>query len=345
MLPSAGSSTFAPRESDLAIRSRSLGSGLLLVHLSLLVVAVLWGGNFTAIKYLLETLEPLDVMFLRAAGAVIFFGVFLVVSGRIIIPMERADVIRLVLIGVIGITIMNLAMINGQKLLPAALASLIVTSNPIHTAIISRVLGGEPLTRRKLGGIALAFTGFLIVLLFGSGKGADLSADHVKGMLIVALAPFSWAFYTVLSKPLLSKYPPTHVAAYTSMAGSIGFMAVPFVRPGTAHRIGDLSVRGWSAALFASLLAFVVSYILWYRGLRVLTPSQTAVYIYLVPVFGLLSAWLILGETITVFLLLGGATILSGVVLTNSARKAKPVAARVVSRGAPSTAGVADGAD
>jgi drug/metabolite transporter (DMT)-like permease len=331
------------RESGLAIQSSTPRSALLLVHASLLVTAILWGGNFTAIKYLLDRLEPFDVMFLRAAGAILFFSLFLLLTGRALIPIARADAIRLVLIGVIGITIMNLAMINGQKLLPAALASLIVTSNPIHTTLISRLLGGEPLTGRKIGGIMLAFFGFLIVLLFGSGKGADLSADHVKGMLIVALAPFSWAFYTVLSKPLLTRYPPVHVAAYTSIAGSIGFMIVPFARPGTVERIGDLTAWGWAAALFATLLAFVVSYVLWYRGLRVLTPSQTAVYIYLVPVFGLLSAWLILGETITAYLVLGGATILAGVVLTNSARSPRPVG-----RGARATTapvGAVDGAD
>ncbi len=50
-----------------------------------------------------------------------------------------------------------------------------------------------------------------------------------------------------------------------------------------------------------------------------LAPSQAAVYIYLVPVFGLLSAWLLLGERPTPFLLLGGTTILAGVILTNSA--------------------------
>ncbi|MEA2525253.1 MAG: hypothetical protein QOF73_2480 [Thermomicrobiales bacterium] len=325
------------------IKSSSARSALLFVHASLLLTAILWGGNFTAIKYLLERLQPFDVMFLRAAGAILFFSLVLVLSRRPLIPVARADAIRLVLIGVIGITVMNLAMINGQQLLPAALASLIVTSNPIHTTLISRLLGGEPLTGRKIGGIGLAFLGFLIVLLFGSGKGADLSADHVKGMLILALAPFSWAFYTVLSKPLLTRYPPVHVAAYTSIAGSLGFLIVPFLRPGTASRITDLTARGWVAAVFATLLAFVLTYVLWYRGLRVLTPSQTAVYIYFVPVFGLLSARLVLGETITAYLLLGGATILAGVVLTNSARSAtsQPRSARRTA----ATAGALDGVD
>jgi drug/metabolite transporter (DMT)-like permease len=256
-------------------------------------------------------------------GAALFFLVILALSGRILIPMQRADAIRLLLIGVLGVTVNNLAMINGQNMVPAALASLIVTSNPIHTVIISRILIGEPLTRRKVAGIALAFAGFLIVLLYGSGSPQDLDPSHLKGVLIVAIAPFTWAFYTVLSKPLLVRYPPVHVAAYTSIAGAIGFTITPLIRPGTIDRIAGLSAWGWVAALFASLLAFAVSYVLWYRGLQRLTPSQTAVYIYLVPVFGLLSAWLILNERITAFLLLGGAAILAGVILTNSGRSAQ----------------------
>ncbi len=68
-------------------------------------------------------------------------------------------------------------------------------------------------------------------------------------------------------------------------------------------------------------LALVLSYALWYRGLRDLQPTQVAIYIYMVPVFGVLGSWLVLGEPITIFLLLGGATILSGVVLTNRSRR------------------------
>jgi drug/metabolite transporter (DMT)-like permease len=298
-------------------------ASLLAVHLSLFVTAVFWGGNFTAVKYLLGEIKPLDVIYLRMMGAALFFLVILALSGRILIPMQRADAIRLLLIGVLGVTVNNLAMINGQNMVPAALASLIVTSNPIHTVIISRILIGEPLTRRKVAGIALAFAGFLIVLLYGSGSPQDLDPSHLKGVLIVAIAPFTWAFYTVLSKPLLVRYPPVHVAAYTSIAGAIGFTITPLIRPGTIDRIAGLSAWGWVAALFASLLAFAVSYVLWYRGLQRLTPSQTAVYIYLVPVFGLLSAWLILDERITAFLLLGGAAILAGVILTNSGRAAR----------------------
>jgi drug/metabolite transporter (DMT)-like permease len=293
----------------------------LIVHLSLLATAAIWGGNIPAIKYLLRTLEPADILLLRIGGAAVIFAIILATQGRRALPHTWRDAGELLLLGILGITVMNLALINGQQLIPAALASLIVTSNPVFTALISRLAVGEALTPRKVGGIALATTGFLIVLLFGSGSDASLSADHVKGMLIVAIAPFSWAFYTVLTKPYLTRYRPTNVAAYTAIAGFIGALPLLGREGGAGDRLRQVDALGWIAILFLSAFGFVVAYVLWYRGLQVLTASQTAVYIYLVPVFGLFCAWQLLDEEITPYLLLGGATILAGVILTNSARQ------------------------
>jgi drug/metabolite transporter (DMT)-like permease len=298
---------------------------LLALHGSLLLTAMIWGGTIPAIKYLLRTLDPDDVLLLRVGGAALIFFVILTTQGRRALPHNRRDALILGGLGILGITVMNLALINGQTLIPAALASLIVTSNPVFTALFSRILKGEPLTPRKIGGIALASLGFTIVLLRGSGKGADLSADHVKGMLIVMIAPFSWAIYTVLTKPYLTRYPPTNVAAYTAIAGCIGALPLLGWEGNAPDRLRQVSTIGWLAIVFLSAFGFVVAYVLWYRGLQVLTASQTAVYIYLVPVFGLFFAWRFLDEQITPYLLLGGGTILAGVVLTNTARSPKPV--------------------
>jgi drug/metabolite transporter (DMT)-like permease len=294
---------------------------LLLAHGSLLITVILWGGNFSAIKELLTTLDPLDVVFVRAAGALGFFVLYLALTGRPIIAMEPRDVLRLVLLGVVGITVMNLAMTFGQRLVPAALASLIVTSNPVFTVVVAAALGQERITRRTVAGIALAFIGFLIVLMYGTGSGTSFDTGQLRGVGLIVIAPMSWAIYTVLSKPMLARYPSFHVAAYTAIAGAVGFMAIPFLHDGTISRIGNLDQRGWFAAFFAAILAYALAYFLWYKGLEVLSPSKTAVYIYLVPVFGVLSARLVLKEPITIFLVLGGATILAGVVVTNTARR------------------------
>ena len=300
---------------------------MLVTHASLLLTAMLWGGNFSAIRLLLDEIEPLDVVFVRGFGAALFFGIVLLLTGRPLLAMPRRDVLRLILIGFLGVTVVVLAITFGQDRLTATLASLIVTSNPVHTAIISRIVLKEPLGPTKIAGIVIAFIGLLIVILFGSANAAPLGVKEVSGVLILAIGPFSWAIYTVLSKPYLATYPSVHIAAYTTIFGAAPFLVLPLLREGMVTRIGTLDQRGWLAALFATLFSFVIAYILWYRGLRVLTPSQTAVYIYLVPVFGLLFSWAILGERPTLFLLLGGATILSGVILTNRAPRATPTPA------------------
>ncbi|HEV2128683.1 MAG TPA: DMT family transporter [Thermomicrobiales bacterium] len=295
-----------------------------IVHLGLLTVAMLWGGNFAAIKHLLETLTPVDVVVIRSVGAGVFYGIFLAATGRLIIPMTGPDARRMVFIGVLGIAIMSLAMAYGLNRLNAGLASLLVSSNPIFTAIISRILLGERLTSRKVAGIVVAFVGFLLVLQFGSAGGARLESDQIVGVLIVLLAPLSWAFYTVLSKPLLGRYQPKYVASYTTMAG--GTIFVPFLLfDGSLHdRMGELDAIDWVTVLYVSLLAITVAYLLWYWGLRVLTPSQTAVYTYLVPVFGVLASWILLGEIPAIFALVGGVVIVAGVILANtSGRRSK----------------------
>lgn len=300
---------------------------LLVVHLSLLATAAIWGGNFSAIKHLLDTLEPVDVMVLRVGGAAVIFALLLLAQRTGRKRVLPADLLKMFVLGLIGITIMNLGFVNGQALIPAAMASLIVTSNPIHTTIFSGLLGIERLTTRKVGGIALAMVGFVVLLLFGSGDGSaqDLSGGHVKGILLVAIGPMSWAIYTVLSKSLVVRYGPVETAAYTCIGGAIGLLPILLFQDGMTGRLEELTLGGWVVALYMCGLGFVVAYILWYRGLQVLSPSQTAVYIYLCPVFGLIFAWLLLDEQVTRWLILGGGTILAGVVLTNSGRRASGV--------------------
>lgn len=298
----------------------------ILVHLSLLLTAMIWGATFVAIKYLGGRIGAEGVVIVRSGLSSACFIVLLGLTWRSVPRFPAAVWRRMAVVAFSGVVVNNLALAYGQQYIAAALASLIVTSNPIFTTIFSRVLLGEPLTRRKLFGIALAFGGFLIVLLYG-GSGAKFSVENATGVLIVIAAPFGWAIYTVLSKPLLAEYEPHVVAGLTTILGGIMLSPLVLFNLDVVDDIATLPARGWLAALTMSVLAIFLAYILWYRGLRSLQPTQVAVYIYLVPFFGVLSAWLLLDEAITPWLLLGGATILSGVIVTNSGRRppAEPI--------------------
>lgn len=292
----------------------------ILIHLSLLVTAVIWGATFVAVKYVVDQVGPSGVVLLRVGLSSACFILLLGITWRTMPRLPPSIWRRLALIAFCGSVVNNLAIAWGQSYLAAALASLIVTSNPIFTTIISRLLLGEPLTHRKLTGIAIAFSGFLIVLLYG-GSEARFSIDNVIGILILICAPLGWATYTVLSKPLLADYEPHVVAGLTTILGAVMLSPLLFFNTDIIREAAAFSWKSWLAAITMSVLAVFVAYILWYRGLRRLEPTQVAVYVYLVPFFGVLFSWLLLGETITPFLLLGGATILSGVIVTNSGRR------------------------
>lgn len=293
---------------------------LVLVHLSLLLVAVSWGSNFVSIKYLLRSMGSADVLLLRLIAASLCFAAFLVVSGRGFPRVAPADRRTVLLMAVLGITINTTSVAFGARLIPAAVGTLVASGNPIFTVIVSRVFAGEPLTRRKLSGIVLAVVGFTVVLLFG-GPEAHFSARNALGILITLGGPIAWAFYTVLSKPLLTRYDPTQFAGMITILGTIPLLPLLLFNHRLPAEVAAFGPSQWLATTTMAVFALVVGYTFWYRGLRVLTPTQIAVYVYLVPVFGALGAWLILGERITVYLLVGGLTILLGVIVTNTGRR------------------------
>lgn len=287
----------------------------LLPHVLLLCVAAIWGGHFVAIRFLLTELAPSAVMLLRGLLAGGFYVVFLAVNIRRLPAIQRADRPRLVLIGFLGIAIMGLGMVYAQRFISAGVSSLIVTLNPIFTALLAYLLLGQSLTRRQFFGVALGLVGFLVVMVFGA-PGAKFSFTNVVGVVVMACSPFIWALYTVLSKPLLGRYPPHYVAAYSTVLGAL--FLLPIGTPPFWRQVAALDRVGWLSAIFSGIFAMALSYLVWYQALERLEPTQVAVYGYLVPVFGVLFAALLLHEALTPFTILGGATILVGVAVTNT---------------------------
>jgi drug/metabolite transporter (DMT)-like permease len=304
------------RVEEASIPARSV----LIVHLSLLLVALVWGSNFVAIKYLLESLSPGHLVTLRLLMASLVFVPIVLVLARGVPAIRRADWPRVVTLALVGITINTTAIAFGTQLIPAAVASLIVVGNPVFTALLAWLIAGEQLTTRKMAGVAIAFAGFLVVLLYG-GPEARFSVQNALGVIITMGGPVAWAFYTVLSKPMQGRYDPVQFVGVVTIVGTVPFLPFVAFNPGMLRAVVEFGGYDWLAMAVTAVLALIVAYILWFRGLSVLEPTQLAVYVYLVPVFGAVLARVLLGERITVFLLLGGLTILAGVIITNTTRR------------------------
>ena len=304
-------------------RFQHLGS-----NLALLAIAAIWGMNFVGMKHLINEVGAMKVVLLRVYFAAIVFALILPFRRKLIPRFTREEWKLLLLVGLFGVVTNQLFVSYGTSYLSAAVASMIATSTPVFMAILSRVVLGEQLGPRKLGGISLAFSGFVIVLLYGSGEAA-FSVTNALGVFITALAPLSWTISTLLSTRLMMRHDPTIITGITTVAGGVALLPILVTQMSMFRDMRDFGLAEWLAVFVTSVLSIVVAYTVWYRALRNLEPTQIAVYVYLVPFFGVIFAWILLDEPITRFVVLGGTTILSGVVLTNSARRSSTVAVPV----------------
>jgi drug/metabolite transporter (DMT)-like permease len=118
-----------------------------------------------------------------------------------------------------------------------------------------------------------------------------------------------------MAKPMLDKHSPLKVTAYSMLAGSIllcGF--VPFYL--NVKEVAALSTAGWLSLIFSIVFSIVIAFFLWYRGVSKIGALRTIIYQYSVPVFGALSAFLILHERLYWSQLIGTVIIFASITLS-----------------------------
>jgi drug/metabolite transporter (DMT)-like permease len=162
-------------------------------------------------------------------------------------------------------------------------------------------------------GIGLSVAGVGLVLVGDSGAAPGDSS--LGGALLVLGGCVCWALYTVLLQPITQRVRGLQVSALTMLGGAIPLvlMAVPQL---IATRWTTLHASAWGAILYSGIGALVIAYLFFYRGVRVLGPTRTAMFGNLQPVIALIVAWLFLGEVPTVWQMVGTGSIMSGIFLT-----------------------------
>jgi drug/metabolite transporter (DMT)-like permease len=235
------------------------------------------------------------------------------VGGGITLP--RRDVIRLLLLGVLGNGLYQLFFVLGVARTRAGNASLIVGAAPAFIALIARARGMERVKRTTLVGIGLSVIGVALVIV---GSATESTGDTTMlGALLVFLGVICWTLYTIGLQPYAARIDITQLSAITLVGGAIPLLIVsaPALVSTNWSAIG---IGGWLAVFYSSVISMGVAYFFWYRGLRVLGPTRTAVYSNLQPIVALLVAWAFLSETPTMFQGVGAATIIAGVFLTRT---------------------------
>ena len=284
-----------------------------LTDVLLFAMAVIWGVNFVVVKYATHIFNPVAFTGLRVGTAAIFLVAFAYARGGF--RLSRHDVLRLLFLGVIGNGLYQLFFVHGVARTRAGNASLIVGAAPAFIALVARARGLERVRRMTLAGIALSVIGVAIVIA-GSASSTN-GQTTLLGSVLVFLGVLCWTAYTIMLQPYTKRIDVVQLAAVTMVGGAVPLLiaSMPALIVTDWSSVG---AGGWLALFYSSVISMGVAYFFWYRGLRVLGPTRTAVYSNLQPLVALVAAWAFLGEIPTIFQGVGAVTIIAGVFLTRS---------------------------
>ncbi|WP_421107861.1 EamA family transporter [Streptomyces sp. NEAU-S77] len=276
-------------------------------HIGLAVlVTALWGVNFVVIEVGLDHMPPLLFCSLRFLVAAVP-AIFLVGPPRV--PWRWILGVGLAL----GVAKFGLLFIGMHEGMPAGLSSLVLQVQAVFTALFAAVVLAERPSRRRLFGMAVALGGIAVAAV-----DEGTSGPLIGFVLVIAAAAF-WGVSNVLTRKAAPPDPLSFMV-WVSLVPVLPLLGLSLVFEGAApglHALATLDWAGVGAIVYVAWIATVLGFGLWGFLLRTYDASAVAPFSLLVPVFGMSSAALVLGEGISPLRWLAAALLVGGVALTS----------------------------
>lgn len=256
-------------------------------HFALFFVNVLYGASHILAKGIMPTyISPNVFILFRVVGASILFWLLYISLGRE--KVDRKDFGLLALCGLFGVALNQLFFFHGLNLSSAFNSGIIMAMNPIMVGILAFFLLKEIPSMYRVLGILMGATG-AILLTF---QGATQYGDSALGDLFLVINALSYAVYLVIAKPLMSKYKPLTVITWVFSFGLLYVLAFPYTLIDlSSTQFEQISSEAWGKIAYVVVGVTFLTYLLSMYGLKYLSPTVSAAYIYFQPALVILFAF------------------------------------------------------
>lgn len=288
--------------------------------MALIAVQVMFATWPVLGKIALRTLPSLSLVGFRVLGAALALTALGLVTrklGRI----ARKDWLLLVASSLLGIVLNQWLFVKGLSLTTAVNATLLGTTIPVFTLLVSLVLGNDRASVRQVLGILLAGAG--VVYLIGPDR-ADFSHGSRLGDLLIITNSLCYGTYIAISKRLVSRYNALTVITWIFLVGCVPAVPVGVVSLSKIS-VAAVPVPVWLAVAYIILFATVVCYYLNSWALARVAPSTVAVYIYLQPLIAFSIAPLILGEKVSSRVIIASLLVFAGVAVVTMRGRSRAI--------------------
>ena len=276
-----------------------------------LVVVVVWGLNFVVMKWGLATLSPLVLCALRFLAASLPFLLF-------VRPPRHLSWGVMAAYGLVqGVGQFGLLFTGMQLGMPAGMSSVVLQTQAFITMLMAAALLGETPHRWQWLGLCIAIGGLVFI---GAAHGDGASGMTLAGFLLTVGAAAMWAGSNLLTRVAARQgpYEPVSFIVWSSVFPIVPLLLLACVVDGSeavVQQLRGLGGRELGVVAYLALLSTLLGYGLWTRLLQRYAASTVAPLSLLVPVVGLLSAMLLLGERPTAWQWMGTLGVLAGMVI------------------------------
>jgi len=260
-----------------------------------------------------RTLRPIDPLILSQSRTTFSFVILLLVlllfRGRKSLRLPAADLVRMFVLGILGVAASNYLYYLAIQRTNVATAIILQYTAPVWVLLYTFVRGLQKPTLQRIAAVALAVSGIALVIgIFSSG---GFRLDSI-GVLASLAAAFSFAFYNIGGHSILARYDRWTVLLYVILSASLFWLVVnPPWKIAAAH----YSNAQWLFLLAFSLISVLAPFSLYFAGLQHLEPTRAIVVSCLEPVFSIVIAAVVLGELLRPLQTLGIVLVLVAIVI------------------------------
>ena len=285
---------------------RSRGS---LAYIAFVTVCIVWGTTYLAISVALETVPVLLVAGLRWMAAGVLLSGFMLASGRGL-PKPRLWG-PLALLGFLMNIVGNGFVVYAQQFVASGLTAVLIATTPFWSALLERMLpNGERFTKRSLAGLALGFSGIVVLVWPEMTTGGATGRSFIVGVIAIQLACIGWVIGTSYARRHeLGDNPFRSTALQMVFSGGMLLVAA------TAH--GDwahltFTPRTFAAMAYLSVAGSLIAYSAYIYAIQHLPLQLVSLYAYINPMIAVALGTLLLSEPLSARILVAAALVFTG---------------------------------
>lgn len=282
---------------------------------------LIWGFNFVALKLVLHEMGAPSAALIR--GVVMYLALIPICLAAGHSPFRAPEGTggRIAVQGFLAMGLYMVLFVGGMRDATPAEGAIILGCSPLFTMMLACLTRQERFSWSILGGTLVAFSG--VALVVGASPGAEVRGGLLLGHFLLLASALVWALATVVSRPIVTKVDPLHMLTLSMPAGLVALLplGVPEVASTAWSRTTPL---GWGMMAYFALLAGVMGFILFYRGVKEVGAGGAMLYQYLVSPTAALSGVIVLRSPFRPLQMVGLVVVLCGVALATAARQRAP---------------------